>query len=61
MKTQAIELMGFEYVLMLGLWWGVAVVLTLLFLAVKRSVVRWHARQPGARRDALPVTGPVER
>jgi len=54
MNVQRIELMGPEYVLMLGVWWGVAVFLTFVFLAAKRAFINWRQRQGGDRR-ALPV------
>jgi hypothetical protein len=40
MNMQRIEIMGPEYVVMLGMWWGAAVVLTIAFLAAKRILER---------------------
>lgn len=51
MNIQKIELMGPEYVLMLGVWWGVAVFLTVAFLAAKRAIVN-RRQHLGASRDA---------
>ena len=48
MSIQPIEIMGPEYVLMLGVWWGVAVVLTFVFLAAKRAFVNRRMRQAGS-------------
>jgi hypothetical protein len=54
MNVQRIELMGPEYVLMLGVWWGVAVVLTVAYLAAKRTILNRRQRQV-ATHDALPA------
>ncbi len=38
-----IDLMGPEYVLMLGAWWGVFVILTVLAMVTRRALAR-HGR-----------------
>ena len=43
MYMHRIELMGPEYVLMLGVWWGAAVVLTVLAMVIRQAVARWSA------------------
>jgi hypothetical protein len=40
MNMQRIDLMGPEYVVMLGVWWGVAVILTVLVMATRRAFAR---------------------
>ena len=55
MGSQAIKIMGPEYVLMLGVWWGVAVVLTVASLAAKRAVVNRRQRHVDPR-DSRPAT-----
>ena len=54
MSVQRIEMMGPEYVVTLGVWWGVAVLLTVAFLTIKRTVVRRHRR---AGQGPLPAAG----
>ena len=54
MNTQRIEIMGPQYVLMLGVWWGVAVLLTVAFLAAKQAIVNRRQRH-GASRESLPA------
>lgn len=56
MNGQRIELMGPEYVVMLGVWWGVAVLLTVAFLAAKRAIANRRQR-PAASRDAVSAAG----
>jgi hypothetical protein len=61
MGSQAIEIMGPEYVLMLGVWWGVAVVLTVAFLAAKRAIVNRRKRQADSRESFPAARGSLER
>jgi hypothetical protein len=53
MNVQSIEIMGPEYVLMLGLWWGVAVFLTFVFLTARRAFINWRQRQGTGRMSAV--------
>jgi len=52
MFTQKIELMGLEYVLMLGVWWGAMVIVTVVAMAIKRSVTRWYEHRQGTHAAA---------
>jgi len=53
MNVQSIEIMGPEYVLMLGVWWGVVVFLTVVFLAARRAFTNWRQRQGTGRVPAV--------
>jgi hypothetical protein len=56
-----IELMGPEYVLMLGVWWGAAVVVTMLAMAIRRGLERFQERRQLSRTAHAVVGGPLER
>jgi hypothetical protein len=55
MFMHRIDLIGLEYAVMLGVWWGVAVVLTVLYMAIRRTVARW-SRSRSADRATRAVT-----
>jgi hypothetical protein len=57
MYMHRIDLMGPEYVLMLGAWWGAAVVLTVLAMAIRQAVARWNARRIAKHHRAEIVSG----
>jgi hypothetical protein len=61
MYMHKIELMGPEYVLMLGVWWGAAVLLTVLAMAIRRGVERFQERRHLDRIAHAAVSGPLER
>lgn len=61
MKSQAIEIMGPEYVLMLGVWWGVAVFLTVAYLAAKRAITNRRQRQAVSRDAFSTASGSLDR
>ena len=60
MNVQSIEIMGPEYVLMLGVWWGVAVFLTVVFLTAKRAFVNWRQRRETGRSDVMIANSRVD-
>jgi hypothetical protein len=49
MFMHSIKLMGPEYVLMLGVWWGAAVILTVLAMVIRRAVERWNEHRHAGR------------
>ena len=57
MYTHRIELMGPEYVLMLGVWWGTAVVLMVLAMVTRQAVARWSARRVAKHPRARVASG----
>lgn len=52
MNVQSIELMGPGYILMLGIWWGVAMILAFVVLTVKRAYITWRQRRETSRTGA---------
>ena len=60
MNMQRIDLMGPEYVVMLGVWWGAAVILTVLFLAIKRAVLTRRERRAVAHRTVSATSGRLD-
>lgn len=54
-----IELMGPEYVLILGAWWGVTVILMVLVMATRRVLAR-HGRHYAANATPEIASGQSE-
>ncbi len=55
MATQLFEIIGLRYVLLLGAWWGVALLVTMLVMAIQQA---WSRRvRSGARHPEPAATG----
>jgi hypothetical protein len=57
MHLHRIELMGPEYVLILGVWWSATVVLTVLVMMIRQAVARWRERRVAKHQRVRTVIG----